>query len=212
MRPVIKRGMVHTRQPQIVRPPALEEMHIAGMIDNAGEIRVLVIDPLHKPVAKFREFARQPFTKISHSCFLLTALVHIGDMFMLLYITLGTNDLERSRAFYDPVMTTLGFARHVTHADEIGYGPALPVATPRQCFFWVTVPYLKLPATWGNGTLIALPASIRADVDAFHAAAITNGGTDDGAPGLRPYHANFYACYVRDPDGNKLSAVCEVED
>ncbi|PII39677.1 hypothetical protein T190_01930, partial [Sinorhizobium meliloti CCBAU 01290] len=45
--------------------------------------------------------------------------------------------------------------------------------------------------------------------DTFHAAALAGGGTDEGAPGLRPFHANFYAAYVRDPDGNKLSAVCE---
>jgi catechol 2,3-dioxygenase-like lactoylglutathione lyase family enzyme len=132
----------------------------------------------------------------------------MGDMSMLLYITLGTNDLQRSGVFYDPVMAALGFVRRITHADEIGYG-SVESSTPRQCFFWVTLPYLKLPATWGNGTLIALPASTRAAVDAFHAAAIASGGTDDGKPGLRPYHDNFYACYVRDPDGNKLSAVCE---
>ncbi len=52
----------------------------------------------------------------------------------------------------------------------------------------------------------------RADVDAFHAAALAAGGVDEGAPGLRPFHANFYAAYVRDPDGNKLSAVCETPE
>jgi hypothetical protein len=46
-------------------------------------------------------------------------------------------------------------------------------------------------------------------VDAFHAAALAHGGTDEGAPGLRPFGPSFYACYVRDPDSNKLSAVCE---
>ena len=68
----------------------------------------------------------------------------------------------------------------------------------------------KAPASWGNGTMVAIAAPTRAAVDAFHSAAITPGGTDEGLPGLRPYHASFYACYVRDPDGNKLSAVCEV--
>jgi catechol 2,3-dioxygenase-like lactoylglutathione lyase family enzyme len=129
---------------------------------------------------------------------------------MLLYITLGTNDLERSIRFYDPVMASLGFGRHVTHDDEIGYGPVPALPEARNCFVWITLPYLKLPATWGNGTLIAFPAMSHDAVKAFHAAALANGGFDEGAPGLRPYHAKFYSCYVRDPDGNKLSAVCEI--
>jgi catechol 2,3-dioxygenase-like lactoylglutathione lyase family enzyme len=134
---------------------------------------------------------------------------------MILYVTLGTNDLARSIRFYDPVMAALNFHRHVTVEDEIGYGPPIieqsdfTGANARKCFVWITKPYLKLPATWGNGTLLALPAITRQAVDAFHSAALLNCGFDEGAPGLRPYHPNFYACYVRDPDGNKLSAVCE---
>jgi predicted lactoylglutathione lyase len=57
--------------------------------------------------------------------------------------------------------------------------------------------------------MVALAAESRADVDAFYAAAIAAGGVDEGKPGLRPFHASFYAAYVRDLDGNKLSAVCE---
>ena len=57
--------------------------------------------------------------------------------------------------------------------------------------------------------MIAFDAATRAAVDAFHAAGLAAGGTDEGAPGLRPYGPHFYACYLRDPDGNKLSAVCE---
>jgi predicted lactoylglutathione lyase len=60
--------------------------------------------------------------------------------------------------------------------------------------------------------MVALAAKTRADVDAFYAAAIAAGGTDEGEPGLRPFHASFYAAYVRDPDGNKLSAVCETPE
>jgi predicted lactoylglutathione lyase len=62
-------------------------------------------------------------------------------------------------------------------------------------------------ATVGNGSMPALVAADRAAVDGFHAAACAAGGQDDGAPGLRPYGPGFYAAYVRDPDGNKLSAV-----
>jgi catechol 2,3-dioxygenase-like lactoylglutathione lyase family enzyme len=125
---------------------------------------------------------------------------------MILYITLGSNDLARSAKFYDAALSPLGYKRLVTKDDEIGYGIE---GDHRQCRLWIVEPYLKLPATWGNGTLLALSAPTRAVVDDFYNAAMQQGGIDEGAPGLRPYHASFYAAYVRDPDGNKLSVVCE---
>ena len=128
---------------------------------------------------------------------------------MLLYVTLGSNDIPRSKLFYDATLQTLGLLCHVSSDVEIGYRYASDHAQPSECRLWVLKPVLKLPATWGNGTMIALKAETRAAVDAFHKAALKSGGTDEGGPGLRPYHASFYACYVRDPDGNKLSAVCE---
>jgi catechol 2,3-dioxygenase-like lactoylglutathione lyase family enzyme len=131
---------------------------------------------------------------------------------MLLYVTLGTDDVIRARTFYDATLATIGMTRSVESQDEIGYGDATPPETGRARHFFVTKPYLKAPASWGNGTMIAFAAPSRGSVDAFHKAALANGGTDEGAPGVRPYHANFYACYVRDPDGNKLSAVCEQEE
>ena len=73
----------------------------------------------------------------------------------------------------------------------------------------MTRPYDGKVATIGNGSMPALYAATRAAVDAFHAAGLAAGGTDEGAPGLRPYGADFYACYLRDPDGNKISAVCQ---
>ncbi|EHS49850.1 Glyoxalase/bleomycin resistance protein/dioxygenase [Rhizobium sp. PDO1-076] len=124
---------------------------------------------------------------------------------MLLYITLGSTDLVRSQVFYDAVLATLSVTRRVTEDDELGYGSE----ADSRCRLWVLTPVNGRPATFGNGAMTALDAPSRAAVDAFHAAALANGGTDEGAPGLRPYHASFYACYVRDPDGNKLSAVCE---
>jgi catechol 2,3-dioxygenase-like lactoylglutathione lyase family enzyme len=64
-------------------------------------------------------------------------------------------------------------------------------------------------ATVGNGGHAAFNADSRAAVDKFHAAALAGGGTDEGRPGLRPhYNENYYGAYVRDPDGNKLQAVC----
>jgi len=124
---------------------------------------------------------------------------------MFLYITLGTNGLAAARRFYDAVMPTLGLARRVEDDSEIGYG----APAPERIRLWVTQPFDGKPATVGNGSMPAFAAASRAAVDAFHAAGLAAGGTDEGAPGLRPYGAHFYACYLRDPDGNKLSAVCE---
>ncbi|MFT3672420.1 VOC family protein [Aestuariivirga sp.] len=128
---------------------------------------------------------------------------------MFFYLTLGSNDLARSKRFYDPVLKEIGFVISAESDSEIGYGPANAKPGERARCFYLTKPYLNYPATWGNGTLVAFKAESRAAVNAFHEAALANGGQDDGAPGLRPYHASFYSCYVRDPDGNKLSAVCE---
>ena len=125
---------------------------------------------------------------------------------MFLYLTVGTNDLTRARRFYDAVMPTIGLVFRAADASEIGYGP--PEGRIR---FWVTRPFDGKPASVGNGSMPALEARNRAAVDAFHAAALASGGSDEGAPGLR-YTPDFYSCYVRDPDGNKLSAVCEAPE
>jgi catechol 2,3-dioxygenase-like lactoylglutathione lyase family enzyme len=126
---------------------------------------------------------------------------------MILYTTLGTNDLPRATAFYDPVMDSLGLVRLMANDSEVGYGPQ-GAADPS---LYVTHPYDGAPATRGNGSMLALVAQTRAAVRVFHDLALANGGTDEGAPGLR-YVADFYACYVRDPDGNKLSAVCTLPE
>jgi catechol 2,3-dioxygenase-like lactoylglutathione lyase family enzyme len=124
---------------------------------------------------------------------------------MLLYVTVGSNDIQRAGGFYDAVLSTLGYRRQSEAENEIGYAADSDV----RCRFWVTMPYDQRAATIGNGSMVALQAETRAAVDAFHTAALAHGGTDEGKPGLRPFHANFYVAYVRDPDGNKLSAVCE---
>jgi catechol 2,3-dioxygenase-like lactoylglutathione lyase family enzyme len=124
---------------------------------------------------------------------------------MLLYVTIGTNDLNRAQLFYDAALAPLGLKRRKQDDVEIGYG----AEDDTRCRLWVVTPYDRNTATIGNGSMVALEAANRATVDAFYRAALANGGTDEGAPGLRPFHAHFYAAYVRDPDGNKLSAVCE---
>jgi catechol 2,3-dioxygenase-like lactoylglutathione lyase family enzyme len=122
-----------------------------------------------------------------------------------LYLTLGTNDLARAARFYDAALAPLGLIRRATEDTELGYG--LP--DDRRTRLWITLPFDGGPATVGNGTMPALIAPSQQAVRAFHAAALTNGGSDEGAPGLRPYGQAFFAAYARDPDGNKLSAVHE---
>jgi catechol 2,3-dioxygenase-like lactoylglutathione lyase family enzyme len=124
---------------------------------------------------------------------------------MLLYTTVGTNDLERAGRFFDSVLPVIGYRRQKEGPGEIGYAADGDV----RCRFWVVEPFDRKPATHGNGATIAFDAPDRASVDAFHATALAQGGTDEGAPGIRPFHANFYAAFVRDLDGNKLVAVCE---
>lgn len=124
---------------------------------------------------------------------------------MLLYVTLGTNDMLRARSFYDAILPVLGYRRQREAEEEIGYA----ADGDTRCRLWIVTPFNRRMATVGNGSMVALHAESRADVDAFHAAALAHGGTDEGKPGLRSYHAHFYAAYVRDPDGNKICAVCE---
>lgn len=120
-----------------------------------------------------------------------------------LYLTLGTNDLARAARFYDATLTPLGLVRKATKDSEIGYGRP----EDDRARLWITRPFDGRPATVGNGSMPALLAPGRDAVDACHEAALAHGGSDEGAPGLRPYSATFYAAFVRDPDGNKLSAV-----
>lgn len=126
---------------------------------------------------------------------------------MFSYVSLGTGNLARAIAFFDAVLGPLGHRRidgYDTDATSATWG--LDDPGPH---LWVTLPFDGRPASVGNGTMVSFLAASRAEVDAFHAAALAQGGTDEGKPGLRPdYGPSFYAAYVRDPDGNKLNAVC----
>ena len=122
---------------------------------------------------------------------------------MFSHVTLGTNDWQRAEPFWRAVMTALGHPVLFERAGGIAFG--LP-AGPKT---FIGAPFDQQAAHPGNGVHIAYLVSSHALVDAFHAAALANGGSDEGAPGPRPqYHPNYYGAYVRDPDGNKLQAVC----
>jgi catechol 2,3-dioxygenase-like lactoylglutathione lyase family enzyme len=119
---------------------------------------------------------------------------------ILSHVSIGTNDFARAVAFYDRVLPALGCARVMEHPGAVAYGRAYPE-------FWVQVPLDGAPASVGNGTHVGFVAASRAQVDAFHAAALAAGAADEGAPGPRPdYGAPYYGCFVRDPDGHKIEA------
>jgi len=134
---------------------------------------------------------------------------------MFAYICLGSNDLARSARFYDATLGVLGYSRCDTSAESetswngwIGWGLYEKDGAVQDAL-WICKPFNGAPATVGNGAMVALWGKTWAEVDAFHAAALAHGGTSEGAPGLRLlYNPDFYATYVRDPDGNKLAAVC----
>lgn len=119
---------------------------------------------------------------------------------MIFHICFGTRDLEKAGAFYDAITAELGCGR-VNQTEK-----AIFWAKPGSGIgFAVTLPYDGAPATFGNGTMATIGAENRDQVDRIHAAALASGGSDEGAPGVRPN--GMYCAYWRDPDGNKMNAV-----
>jgi predicted lactoylglutathione lyase len=118
---------------------------------------------------------------------------------MIGYVTIGTNDLARSAAFYDALCGFLGASRVFDTGTFIAWG--LPPGLPALA---ITKPFNGEPASIGNGVMVALSADSKEKVDAIYAKAIELGATDEGKPGARG--EGFYAGYFRDPDGNKLNA------
>ena len=120
---------------------------------------------------------------------------------MIDHLGLPVSDYARSKAFYEQALAPLGMTLLMEFSGAAaGFGKA---DGGRPSFF------IEAHGEPVRGRLhIALRADDRAQVDAFHAAAIEAGGTDNGAPGLRWYHADSYGGYVLDPDGNNIEAVC----
>jgi catechol 2,3-dioxygenase-like lactoylglutathione lyase family enzyme len=119
---------------------------------------------------------------------------------MLDHVGFGVSDYERSKAFYAQALAPLGISLLLEPiAEAAGFGK------DGKPFFWIESRGEPL-----TGRLhIALAVDDRATVDAFHAAALAAGGTDNGAPGVREiYHPNYYGAYVLDPDGHNIEAVC----
>jgi catechol 2,3-dioxygenase-like lactoylglutathione lyase family enzyme len=126
---------------------------------------------------------------------------------MLDHIGIGVSDFARSKNFYDKALAPLGIAlvMEVT-AEQTGDEPSAGYGSQRKPYFW-----------FGPGNVarahVAFVAKERAAVDAFYKAALAAGGTDNGAPGLRPhYHADYYGAFVLDPDGHNIEAVCHLAE
>lgn len=113
------------------------------------------------------------------------------------HLQLVVRDLAASRAFYGAVFDTLG----------------IPIAGEGDDYFWADELFVSTassPAAAGKltgHTHLAFQAKDRATVERFHAAAVAAGGSDNGAPGERPYHPGYFAAFVLDPDGNNIEVV-----
>ena len=124
---------------------------------------------------------------------------------MLDHVSIPVTDIDRSAAFYDAVLATVGYERRKQRAGAIGYGPPSRPAP----VFWILAKEEKGSAAPGVGLHISFQAPDRASVEAFHSVALSRGGRDAGAPGERPqYTRPFYGAFVLDPDGYKIEAVC----
>jgi catechol 2,3-dioxygenase-like lactoylglutathione lyase family enzyme len=121
---------------------------------------------------------------------------------MLGHLSFGVNDLDRAAAFYDRILTPLGFVCVWKNPKGAGFGPK---GRGDKLALFAKPAQTVAP---GPGFHLAFDAPSREAVDAFHAAALEAGGTDCGPPGLRPqYSATYYAAFVIDLDGYKLEAV-----
>jgi catechol 2,3-dioxygenase-like lactoylglutathione lyase family enzyme len=122
---------------------------------------------------------------------------------MLDHVGIEVSDLERSRAFYEAALEPLGIGLIMEFEGAVGLGTETEHG-PKP-FFWIHT--RGRPSV--SGAHLAFGAREPLQVDAFHAAALAAGGTDNGAPGLRPmYHPGYYGAFVIDPDGNNVEAVC----
>ena len=124
---------------------------------------------------------------------------------VLSHVSLGTNDYDRAKAFYDAVLATLQIRCVMDFPGGAGYGRAFPE-------FWIQRPHDGGPASAGNGVHVSFLANSIDEVQAFHAKALALGASDDGAPGFRKEYADdYYAAFVRDLDGHKIEAMLLVQ-
>jgi catechol 2,3-dioxygenase-like lactoylglutathione lyase family enzyme len=118
---------------------------------------------------------------------------------MIDHLSLRVQDHPRAVAFYQAALAPLGYKVMMEYPGATGLGAGMPD-------FWLMATDQPL-----NPTHLAFSAA-RDAVDAFHAAALAAGGTDNGPPGIRhDYHPHYYAAFVRDPEGNNIEVVCHAD-
>jgi catechol 2,3-dioxygenase-like lactoylglutathione lyase family enzyme len=123
---------------------------------------------------------------------------------MFTHVMVGANDTTASKKFYDAALGALGVPAGHQAGERVFYSHGGGA-------FGVGKPVNGDSATHANGGTIGFGAANKEAVDAFHAAGLANGGTCDGPPGPRPNApGNAYGAYLRDPDGNKLCAFCQL--
>jgi catechol 2,3-dioxygenase-like lactoylglutathione lyase family enzyme len=123
---------------------------------------------------------------------------------MIGYVTIGSNDIDKARGFYDSLMPSIGASRIMEFGDHFTmYGSGMNRPGLAVC-----KPYDGNAASVGNGNMAAIACDSRAKVDALYAKAMELGATDEGPPGVRGEECStaFYGAYFRDLDGNKLCA------
>ena len=124
---------------------------------------------------------------------------------MIGYVTLGTGDIARAAKFYDAIAAEMGVGRMMEFETFIAWG-----AWDGGAGIAATKPFDGQEASVGNGTMVAIQADSKEQVQRLYDIALANGGSDEGAPGPRGDADEngkvFYAGYFRDPDGNKLNA------
>lgn len=128
------------------------------------------------------------------------------------HLNIGVSDADRSKAFYEAALAPLGLKllHSIAPKDAEEGGEQQKTGGIMHGFgrqykplFWIVG-----NASVGEATHFAFVAKTRAEVDAFYEAALAAGGTDNGAPGIRRYHENYYGAFVHDPDGINIEAVC----
>jgi len=117
------------------------------------------------------------------------------------HVSVAVRDIAAATRFYETVLATIGITKLEIRPATVGFGKAYPE-------FWINLRagLSRLPPE--SGAHVCFRARSTELVDAFHAAALTAGGSSDGAPGLRPAHGEgYYAAFIRDPDGNRIETV-----